>query len=648
MPAEKLLIPVRRFSRHSGTYPLPGSITLSCPDAGAAEVQQLAADLGAYGVKLRVAGANAADWRLEKRSSLPGPESYRLTIKPRGLVLSGGGAAGIYYGVQTLRELLRSSALGESGRAGERESGSRPSPRSPAPPLSRSPAPGLTLPACRIDDRPDFARRGVSLDCSRGKVPTLARLKDLVELLAHWKINELQLYIENVFRFHSHPEIGRGYSPFSADDIRRLQEHCRRHHVRLVGSLASFGHMEKILQIPRYRPLGEMPGYRGWSGGTTLCPHDPGSIRLLEELYGEFLPLFDAEYFNVNGDEPWELGQGRSVLRARWLGIGRIYADFLSRIDAVCRRHGKRMNVWADIVLQHPAVFKHLPKDVVMLNWDYDADGPNIPRTREIVRRGLSTVVCPGTHGWLSHGCRLIMGMQNIARFAAEGLTCGADGLLNTDWGDNGHRNMLAVSLHNLAWGAAHAWHHAGTRPVGFTRRFCRQTFGIADPDFASAIRTLGTPVEPKPRKFWSSFFLYSSLLPSIQAGFDYREMGIDALPYVPDEALRRQESCLAELRWPDAARFGAGTPVRPKFLSQMLEEYALAARLDRLSCGHCLAMKQQQEGKRIPISRQRSLIDQAQAASDELRRVWLLGNRPSRLKEHLAGFKQLIRESGA
>ncbi|MHC5018151.1 MAG: hypothetical protein ACYTFP_06185, partial [Planctomycetota bacterium] len=135
------------------------------------------------------------------------------------------------------------------------------------------------LPCCEVEDAPDFNRRGIYHDCSRGKVPTLQTLKQLVERLAHWKINELQLYIENVFTFARHPEIGEGYSPLTADEIVALQEHCRMHHVGLVGSLASFGHMEKILSLPAYRHLGEMPGFRGYPGGTCLCPTDPGSIK---------------------------------------------------------------------------------------------------------------------------------------------------------------------------------------------------------------------------------------------------------------------------------------------------------------------------------------------------------------------------------
>ncbi len=227
--------------------------------------------------------------------------------------------AGTYYAIQTLRDLTQIF--------------------------------DRTIPAMVIEDEPDFARRGIYHDCSRGKVPKIKTLKELVIRLAHWKINEFQLYIENVFTFKSHPEIGKGYSPFTPEEILELQEHCRNHHVRLVGSLASFGHFEKILALPQYSHLGEMPGFRGFPGGTTLCPADPGSIKLIEELYNDFMPLFDADDFNVCCDETWELGKGRSKKIADRVGVGRVYLDFILKIHRLCNRFGKRMNLWADIVL---------------------------------------------------------------------------------------------------------------------------------------------------------------------------------------------------------------------------------------------------------------------------------------------------------
>ena len=223
----------------------------------------------------------------------------------------------------------------------------------------------------------------------KGKVPKLGTLKELATWLSHWKINEIQLYVENVFTFKKHPEIGKGYSPFTSEEILSLQEHCKTHHIRLVGSLSSFGHFEKILSLPKYRHLGEKPGFRGFPGGTTLCPIDPDTIKLVAELYSEFVPLFKAEDFNVCCDETWELGKGRSEKKATRIGVGQVYLDFLLKIHRLCEKHGKRMNAWADIILNHPELLGKLPKDLVLLNWEYEHNGANITKNQRNRRFGI-------------------------------------------------------------------------------------------------------------------------------------------------------------------------------------------------------------------------------------------------------------------
>ncbi|HUU92520.1 MAG TPA: glycoside hydrolase family 20 zincin-like fold domain-containing protein, partial [Phycisphaerae bacterium] len=158
MPATDLLIPVRRCIKRRGRFRWPANAVLAGPRTqDALPLGQLADDLARLRVRARIA-RNAwgpATVRIRRDGFVPNPEGYRLTVSPQGVEIVSSTAAGAYYGVQTLRELV----------AGH----------------------GRTLPACVIDDAPAFRRRGVYLDCSRGKVPRLETLKTLVEQLARWK-----------------------------------------------------------------------------------------------------------------------------------------------------------------------------------------------------------------------------------------------------------------------------------------------------------------------------------------------------------------------------------------------------------------------------------------------------------------------------
>ena len=608
MPTTGLLIPVRRARPQRGRFTWPDAAVLASPrTADALPLGQLAGDLGRLGIRATTVhnAWGPAAVRLGRDRAAGDPEGYRLTVSPAGIEIHASTDAGAYYGVETLRELVV--------------------------------AHGRSLPACAIDDAPAFRRRGVYLDCSRGKVPTVRTLKAFVERLARWKVNELQLYVENVFTFRRHPAIGRGYSPFTPEELLAVQDHCRRHHVRFVGSLASFGHFEKILQLPAYRHLGETPGFQGWPGGTTLCPGDAGSIRLLGEMYEEFLPLFETDDFNVCCDETWELGKGRSRRRAERVGVGRVYLDFLKKIHGLCLRHGKRMNAWADIVLDHAELLPDVPKDICMLNWDYDPRGSRIPRTREITAAGLPTMVCPGTNSWNSHGCRLVMGMKNIARFAREGLARGVEGLLNTDWGDGGHRNMLAVSLHNHAYGAAQSWHPRGVADRRFTERFCLHAFGSADPDLARAIRTLGHADETIGSPHGNGGLLYRLFFGRLGRLARRNDWTVAPLANISASALAAHQRALAALRWPKVpAR-------RDPFLHVTFEEYALAAQLDTVACERTAALRQMLDGKSPSPAAWRRLIAATKELARDFERVWLLGNKPSRLCDNLKGLRQAV-----
>jgi len=85
------------------------------------------------------------------------------------------------------------------------------------------------------------------------------------------------------------------------------------------------------------------------------------------------------------------------------------------KIHELCIKHNKRMNMWGDIVMDHPETIPQIPKDVVLLNWAYTPGQKRVARTREFKDAGLPLVCCPGTNSWQSHGTRLPYALANVA-----------------------------------------------------------------------------------------------------------------------------------------------------------------------------------------------------------------------------------------
>ena len=93
----------------------------------------------------------------------------------------------------------------------------------------------------QIDDKPDFANRGVMLDISRDKVPTMETLYKQIDILAECKINQIQLYTEHTFAYDNHKVVWQNASPMTPEQILDLDQYCRDRHIELVPNQNSFG-----------------------------------------------------------------------------------------------------------------------------------------------------------------------------------------------------------------------------------------------------------------------------------------------------------------------------------------------------------------------------------------------------------------------
>jgi hypothetical protein len=540
------------------------------------------------GAKLAIeTHARAADLgpRIELHRESPAGDAHRIAVDAQGAHLSGAGPAGLRYAVETLAQLVDARGF---------------------------------LPACRIEDAPDFPRRGIMLDVSRGKVPTLATLRALVDLCVRLKLNVLMLYVEHTYRFRRHPEIGAGASPLDAASLRELDAHAAACFVELIPSLQSLGHMERILSIPRYAPLAETA--RRW----TISPAEAGSYELLADLYDEFLPNFRSPWFNANCDEPFDLEQGKSRERAAALGPGGVYLEHVERVRRLAQQRGKQTMIWGDVVHAHPARIREIPRELTLLDWWYEAEH-DYDRVAKFAEHAIRFWVCPGTSTWNSLFPRVENSALNIARYAASGRRHGAEGLLVTDWGDFGHYNPLGNSWFGYAWAAQQGW--SGDAPAkSFDRAFARCLFGDASGETARRVRALGALHDGGFPAFNGSplQFLY----------FDELERGF-FVDGARTSSLRRTLGKLDRER----SRLRAA---RGRFRREALtwQEMRLALNASRHAVRKALAGQRYLAWRRRPaglgaIARRRlaaelrALADEQTSLGRELRRLWLLRSQP-------------------
>jgi hypothetical protein len=242
--------------------------------------------------------------------------------------------------------------------------------------------------------------------------------------------------------------------------------------------------MERVLSLDRYAHLAESD--RRWS----LSPSQPETYSLLEDLYDEFLPLFESKRFNANCDEPFDLGRGQSTARNPQRSPGELFTQHVEKLEGLAAAHQKQLMIWADFAHQHPDQLDRLDRDVVLLDWWYEAEF-DADRMQKLRRKGFDVWACPGTSSWNCLFPRVENSQSNIERWADAGRRHGASGLLNTDWGDFGHYNALGVSLYAYAWGAQQGW-SGGIETKSFDRAFGRRVFAEEDAVTGRLYRRLG------------------------------------------------------------------------------------------------------------------------------------------------------------
>ncbi len=538
-------------------------------------------------------------------------QGYTLTIAPTGVEIVAHDEAGAFYAAMTLTQIARQSREGR-------------------------------LPCLHILDWPDFPHRGVMLDISRDKVPTLETLFGLLDQLAEWKVNQVQLYTEHTFAYRKHPVVWQDASPLTGEDILELDAFCRARYIELVPNQNSFGHMLRWLRHEPYRHLAEAPDGFTFPWGRvskdpfSLAPTDPGSLALMAELYDELLPHFTSRQFNVGCDETWDVGQPgtRSAAAAAEKGAGRVYLEYLQKIHTLVTDRGYTMQFWGDIITKHPELIPELPQDAIALEWGYEADHPFDANGRAFAAAGIAFYVCPGTSSWNSLAGRTENALGNLWSAAENGLKHGAIGYLNTDWGDNGHWQPLPVSYLGFAYGAGVSWAAAQNRDLDVPRALDVHAFRDEAGVMGRLAYDLGNIYTLPGAPTFNGSPLTRLLL---QPGVSFEEGVLTGLHAAGlEQALAAIDDILTALDSAQMVRMDADL---------VMDEYDLVGCLLRHACKLGLARLAAPDHAvtNIPAEVRARLADELEAMIEEYRRIWLARNRSGGLADSAGRLERLL-----
>lgn len=380
------------------------------------------------------------------------PEGYALDVDESGVVAAANTAEGVFYAVQTLKQMVVPDQDHHAHIQG-----------------------------AHIRDWPAMRYRGVHDDVSRGPVPTLEFMKKQIRTAAEFKLNMWSIYLEYTFDYNSEPLIGPRRGSLTPAEVNELVAYARRYHVDIVPEQQAFGHLHHVLKWEKYSDLAELPH------GNVLTPANPETYEFVKRLYSDLAPLFPSPFFHIGSDETFELGQGKTKELKEKEGLGKVYFDHILKVKELMTPYHKRLMFWGDIALHYPELLKELPKDLIVMTWNYNPRDNFDALIQPFRNAGLDVMVCPGVNNWNRIFPNNNNALVNIRNFVRDGQKLGTMGMLNTTWDDDGEA-LFDMTWYGLVFGAAASWQPGESSIEQFQKNFDWAFYRNPDHTFANAI----------------------------------------------------------------------------------------------------------------------------------------------------------------
>lgn len=273
---------------------------------------------------------------LSRRKSLskPGKQGYELSVTKNAITISSAGEEGLFYGTQTLLQLIQKSAG------------------------------GYKVIGLKITDWPDIAERAVHYDTKHHQ-DKMEYVRSFIKELARYKINLFVWEWEDKFLYPSHPEISAP-GAFTTKEIQDLTDYARKYHIQIAPLVQGLGHVSFILKWPQFAPWREVAA-SNWE----FCPLKEGSYKLLFDLWKDAMDATKGStYFHFGSDETYELGECPACKqKAGEIGKKGVYHLFGDKAAKFIQSQGRKPMMWESSagLLQAYAEKKFTPNKNIVL-----------------------------------------------------------------------------------------------------------------------------------------------------------------------------------------------------------------------------------------------------------------------------------------
>jgi len=348
------------------------------------------------------------------------PEGYVLIADRDGVLLAGKAAKGVFYGMQTLRQMV---FPGEDG------------------PVVRG---------AEISDHPDMRMRSWHSACPI--VEDVEDYKRLLDTLALLKFNTVMIEINDKLKYERHPDISSS-GALSKEQLREIAAYARNLQFEVIPQVQTLGHFGYVLNKPGYGRLSETAEPKPGRGFWAYCPSNPDVYPLVFDLFTEVIETVEPKrYFHIGHDEFTFVPFGRCE-RCKNTPPEQLFAREVKKLhDWLAERNLKTL-MWGDELLQdqHGKMYDTykatplIPKDIIICDWHY-APWDEFPSLEYFKDNGFQTIAC----GWYN--------VRNVYNFTRAAKKVGNMGYSGTTWYGIGRIAVTPDLMAGICLTAENTW----------------------------------------------------------------------------------------------------------------------------------------------------------------------------------------------
>lgn len=445
--------------------------------------------------------------RQQKLKSLNN-QAYQIATKDNELVVKANGEDGLFYGTQTLLQLIQSENN------------------------------GFKVSGLAITDWPDIQERAIHYDTKHHQ-DKAEYVKNFIKDLSRYKVNMLVWEWEDKFAYPSHPEIGAP-GAFTMKEMQDFTKYAQQYHIQIVPLVQGLGHVSFILKWPQYKQLREIEA-SNWE----FCPLKEGSYELLFDLWKDAIEATPGSaYIHIGSDETYELAACENCqAKAKEIGKSGLYLLFVNKDAEYLKSKGRKVMAWEPpmgwTIGNSPAKGIEPVKGLVFTE-SYDYETPGQTYANEARKKGFEVfaydpnpgvvpLMIPYDYEKGENGEKKTGSLEKSYRFLSPAAKSGSyHGMICTSWDDD--------DLHNQMWmmhfvnAAACSWNGSNPSMNEFEESFFKSYYGESSIGMAELFKLLNDGAYyfagTMERNVWHYGEIGKTRLPDLPRG--------DALEYDP------------------------------------------------------------------------------------------------------------------